>query len=291
MSLKSLIAAADFAKVEAHLASFPDEAGELGRFNLFSEKSKSYPLHYLCRRKDVPLSTMRAMLKVTPWKALVYPDSVAKSTPLHLACWYKLPSDAIMLLLEENKQSLTMKDIEGNLPVHLAAALHPEAARLVAAFLALRPDTALSLNDKSQTPLHSLCTRDEIPVHVLESLLAAGPTAASRKDRMGRLPLHHACLHQASYPVLERLLEAHPKGVKEFDHGALTPYGIVRRRWHWNASDARLQLLRKDMLQTSRRCLPVVVKNHIQFTLEDWSGSSSQQHTKGHPRVRPVASQ
>ena len=76
--------------------------------------------------------------------------------------------------------------------------------------------------------------------------------------------------------VLECLLRAYARGVNVFDHGGLNPYGIVRRRWKWSATDARVRLLRKDMIQSSP--LPVAVRNQIQFKLEDLSLSSSRKN-------------
>lgn len=210
---------------------------------------------------------MRAMVESSPPKAFVYRDSVGKSTPLHLAIWYQLSVEAILLLLESSKEALFMQDVDGNLPIHLAAALHPDADRIIVAFLALRPDTALRRNKKAQTPLHSLCTRNDIPVDMLQFLLQAAPNTAGWKDRMGRLPLHHACLHQTNLSVLQTLLLAYSRGVNCFDYSGLNPYGIVRRRWKWEATDERIQLLRKDMIQCSP--LPVAVRNQIQFKLED----------------------
>ena len=269
MSLKESIAANDFDRVEDLLAKEPGVADHLGMHNLFSQKSISYPLHYLCRQNMTPISTMQAMIRESPPKAFVYRDSVGQSTPLHLACWYKLPVDAVLLLLESSHEALLMEDIDGNLPLHLVAAFHAEADRLIRAFLKSRPETATRRNRKDQTALHALCTRDEIPVDVLERLSDADPKAVQHKDRIGRLPIHHACLHKARLEVIECLLRTHPQSVNVHDHAAMTPYGIVRRRWHWGTKDPRVKLLRKDMIQSNT--LPVSVRNQIQFKLEDLS--------------------
>lgn len=272
MSLPSLLLANDFDGAEVLLARDPDLADEVRLHNLFSQKALSYPLHYLCRRQATPVSTMRAMINASPPKAFIYRDSAGKSTPLHLAIWYKLSAESILLLLESSKEALVMQDVDGNLPIHLAAALHPEANRLITAFLSLRPDTALRRNNKAQTPLHSLCTRTDMQVDTLQLIIKAAPNAAGWKDRMGRLPVHHACLHQANLPVLECLLRAYPRGVNSFDHSGLNPYGIVRRRWKWESTDERVRLLRRDMILSSR--LPVAVRNQIQFKLEDLSAKT-----------------
>ena len=272
--LSGLIVANVFDQVEAALAqdeSSCDCATQVGVHNLFSQKALSYPLHYLCRQKATPVSTMRAMIAASPPKAFVYRESAGKSTPLHLAIWYQLSAEAILVLLESSQEALVMQDVDGNLPIHLAAALHPDAEQLIAAFVKLRPDAALRRNYKAQTALHCLCTRRDLSVPQLQHLLRAAPNTAAWKDRMGRLPIHHACLHQANLGVLQCLLKAHPKSVNAFDYSGLSPYGIVRRRWKWEATDARVQLLRKDMIQSSP--LPVAVRNQIQFKLEDLSAS------------------
>ena len=272
--LKSLILSNDFDAVEKELAHNADCAGTVGVFNIFSQKSLGYPLHYLCRKRDTPLSTMRSMINASPPKAFVYRESSYLSTALHLACWYQLSAECILLLLESSKEALLMEDLDGNLPLHIAAALHPQADVLVTAFLTLRPETALRQNAKAQTPLHSLCTREKVPIQLLRRMISTAPNAAGMKDRMGRLPIHHACLqHQAELDVLECLLRAYPRAVRVHDHAALTPYGIARRRWGWPTRDPRVQLLRKDMIQASP--LPVAWRNQIQFKLEDWSAKKS----------------
>lgn len=247
----------------------PDEAQDVDHYNIFSQKVISYPLHYLCRKKTTPASTMQAMIEVSPSKAFIYRESAWKSTPLHIACWYQMNTESILLLLQHSQEALLMTDVDGNLPIHLAAQ-HPDASRLVAAFLTAQPATVLRKNGRSQTLLHCLCTLDEIPVKALEQLLDAAPNAAKEKDRLGRLPLHHACAHQADINVFERLIRAFPQAVNSFDHHAMTPYGIVRRRWHWDVNDPRIQLLRKDMIQSSR--FHVSVRNQIQFKFEDLAG-------------------
>ena len=273
MSLRDLIATNAFDQVEALLTQHPEAAERLGLYNLFSQKAISYPLHYLCRQSRTPVSTMQTMIRESPPKAFVYRDSAAQSTPLHLACWYKVPADSVLVLLESSREALLMEDMDGNLPLHVAAAFHPEAGRLIEAFLKLRPEAALRRNSKDQTALHSLCTRDGIPLKVLQRLLDADSYAVQQKDRMGRLPIHHACLHQARLEVMECLLQTYPQSVNVHDHAALTPYGIVRRRWHWATKDPRVQLLRKDMIQSSSRT--VAVRNQIQFKLEDLSSTSN----------------
>ena len=271
MSLKELISQGEFARVEQLLTTNGGCADQVEAYNLFSQKSQSYPLHYLCRKKETPLSTMKAMMEASPAKAFVYRDSVGLSTPLHLAIWYSLPVDVILLLMEASREAVLIQDVDGNLPIHLASALHPEADRLVPALLELHPATALVRNSKGQTPLHCLCTlhHHHLPIKVLKDLIAVGPRATTLKDRMGRLPLHHACLQQADLSIMECLVRAHPASVNVSDHSALTPYGIVRRRWQCTNTDPRVQLLRKGMVQSS--CLPVAIRNKIQFKLEDLS--------------------
>lgn len=268
MSLKTSIMENDFAQVEQLLTSDNSStADKADWFNLFSQNSLAFPLHYLCRQRHVPLSTVKAMITASPPKAFVYRDSVGLSTPLHLAIWYKLPVDVILELLQASREATLMQDVDGNLPIHLAAALHPDADRLVPALLALQPLTVKKGNAKLQTPLHSLCTRPDISLAVLKDMVAVAPNAVGLKDRMGRLPIHHACLQQADLDVLQCLVEAYPQGVNVTDHAALTPYGIVRRRWNWSNADPRVRLLRKGMITNSR--LPVALRNKLQFKLED----------------------
>jgi hypothetical protein len=169
--LQELIVAGQYEQVEERLLQCPEEAGTIGLYNLFSQKSRCYPLHYICRRQNVPQSTLRALLDATPVEALVFRESATWSTPLHVACWYQLPASTLALLVHRQPRALRLMDRDGSLPVHLTASLHPEASKLVPIFLVFFPETAKWKNRKEQTPLKLLQAHQTLAVLVQEIIL------------------------------------------------------------------------------------------------------------------------
>lgn len=171
--LQDLIVAGQYEQVEERLAYHPQEARTIGLYNLFSQKSRCYPIHYICRRQNVPQSTMRALLNASPVEAFVFRESATWSTPLHVACWYQLPASTLALLVHRQPRALHLIDRDGSLPVHLTASLHPEASKLVPIFLGFYPETATRQNRKEQTPLKLLKARKDLAVLVEDILRQA----------------------------------------------------------------------------------------------------------------------
>jgi hypothetical protein len=174
-TLGDLIAADRYAEVEEWLTLDPEDARALGQYNLFSQKSQALPLHYLCRRSNATISVMQSMIDASPADALIHQDSSTKSTPLHVACWYQLNPDVILFLAERNKQALLIPDAYGNLPVHLVASVHPQAAELVTLFLEYFPESASYENDKEQTAVHQLRWRKDVDPKLQKAVLRAYP--------------------------------------------------------------------------------------------------------------------
>ena len=50
---------------------------------------------------------------------------------------------------------------------------------------------------------------------VVHRLVGLYPKAVEEHDKVGRLPLHLACSHNASFEVVEYLIERYPEGVIE----------------------------------------------------------------------------
>ena len=118
-SIEFLVKQRQFQLLDDRCAQRPQEFAQRDKYNLFSCKSEAYPLHYLCRSKTCPASTIRTVIQAAP-QALTYQDPVWKSTPLHLACYNGLSLHCILEIIKANPQSLTMADLDGNLPVHVA---------------------------------------------------------------------------------------------------------------------------------------------------------------------------
>lgn len=216
----------------------PEEARKVTRINLHNQKTSSYPLHLLCKRKNVPLDVLQAFLDAAP-EAACTADPIFHSLPIHVACRHNLPAPAIQRLINAFPESLTISDMEGNLPIHLACSMSSsDVVRLVSPS---HSRTRSHKNQKRQTPLHMACTRDNIDIAMLQHLVQIYPSACKDQDRHGRLPLHVACMWKADTVVLKLLLDVFPGAMRLDDLHKQTPYRILRNR---TTDKERIQLFR-----------------------------------------------
>lgn len=275
--LVALIRHADYTGIEQRLEASPSDADARLPLNLFREKALAYPLHYLCKQKRVPTSTLKLMAQAAP-DALDHTDSVYQSRPLHVACWHGLPLAAIELLLDsdpEVDETLRHPDVNGNLPLHLAAFLSPDDVlmRLLKAY----PQAALVRNAKGQTPLHCACERSTIDPEVFQVLVQTAPQAVRQRDVSGRLPIHLCCISGPMEPiaVYETLLQSHPESINDRDRVShLHPYAMLRNRHRLGPEDSRIQLLRLYR----QRVAPLTAR--CQFWVEN--------HCSKRPKAREV---
>mmetsp|Transcript_16411 Transcript_16411/g.33856 ORF Transcript_16411/g.33856 Transcript_16411/m.33856 type:complete len:228 (-) Transcript_16411:201-884(-) len=156
----------DFQKLERHCAKRPEEVARLEKYNIFSAKSEAYPLHYLCHTtRNCPVSTLRAFIQAAP-KALIHQDPVWKSTPLHFACSNRLSVACVRELIQACPQALAVPDVDGKLPVHVAAT-HAEPEVVMELWNA-HPTNQVT--HKGQTVLHLAVVRSDPNSQVVKTL-------------------------------------------------------------------------------------------------------------------------
>jgi hypothetical protein len=71
-------------------------------------------------------------------------------------------------------------------------------------------------------PLHEACIR-QATINVVRALVDAYPFAAQCLDHSARLPLHHACFHGCSIEVIRLLVGVYPSGLVKKDVFGKTP--------------------------------------------------------------------
>ena len=229
-------------ELQIAITKYPDKLKETVCINLYSRKTNSYPLHYLCKKKETPVALVQAFVSIAP-EAVKSTDSVFGNLPIHIACRSDLPIQAIQILIDAFPESLVATDNEGNLPLHLACFMSSPA---VIKLLAQQNTLALKKkNKKRQTPLHMACNRYDISLEVVKALSDDYTAACAQQDWQQRVPLHCACMWNAETPVIEQLLRSHPESIRMRDRRTLTPYGILRKRVGLLSSCPEIKLCRR----------------------------------------------
>ena len=128
--------------------------------------------------------------------------------PIHTACSRRGYVTVIDMLLAADPETIVRRDLNGLLPLHMACRYNLPAEAIG---LLLQPDTdgqtlhSRAMND--QLPLH-IAARCDAPVDVLNVLLQADTTHTTilQTDSAGRIPLHIAFLRNAATDVVALLL-------------------------------------------------------------------------------------
>ena len=274
-TILDLIRNEQWEKVKRRVSKAPEEAGRLKVVNLDGQKTQAYAIHYLLRKKEVPVDVIESVVKA--WKdALSMPDSVLNELPIHIACQHDAPIATLDVLVHAYPEGLLIPDRDGNLPIHYACSLEdPEAARYL---MNACPASARKTNCKGQTPLHLACARYDISIDLVQELIQLNENACKTPDWQGRLPVHSACMWKANTRVIETLLKAHPEAVRAFDLHNLTPYGICRKVVHLPTSDPTVTLLRA--YRKKHGDFFVRGRDLVQYQAENVSAKLSQHHKK-----------
>jgi ankyrin repeat protein len=122
--------------------------------------------------------------------------------PLHYACAGSASNflEYVIVLLDENKNSLQIKDNHGRTPLKFLSSI------------ASIPD------EKGMLPLHhAVASSGSLREKSLLILVNAYPDSIRTADKYGMLPFHHACLNQAlSLEILMILLSLYPEAMRCF---------------------------------------------------------------------------
>ena len=167
------------------------------------------PLH-VAAINDAPLLVMRALLEAGVQPSVAARRRTRGRLPHHTAALHGA-RDALAALLHAFPLGASLRDGDGCLPLHLAAAGVAAAA-----------DTSREWSTAAASAGGS-----SAGAAVVAMLLDADSESASEIDLAGMLPLHHATLHCAPLAVVEPLLAAFPAGVcHEARHG-WTPLSLA----------------------------------------------------------------
>lgn len=139
-------------------------------------------------------------------------------------------------------------------PLHYACE-HKPSVQVIQTLIAANP-TALERRQEpgGQLPLHAACTWGA-SAEVVHALLSSLPSSAEMKDFLSNLALHCACYSGADTAVIELLLRVYPQSVLPRNHQGSSAADIVKRLCHPNRKEV-LYLLENTMSGLLQRVAP-----------------------------------
>lgn len=151
------------------------------------------------------------------------PESIKLKTalgnnPLHVAAQINAPIETFKVLILHKKSCASVKNLDGKVPLHYAAALGEQATvEAIDVLINAYPSGAAIKEFKNGScPLHYACAF-RAPEDVINDLISSYPTISLEKDKAGNFPIHLAIIYGASSSVLLRLIEVSPECAKEVD--------------------------------------------------------------------------
>mmetsp|Transcript_25636 Transcript_25636/g.36754 ORF Transcript_25636/g.36754 Transcript_25636/m.36754 type:complete len:262 (-) Transcript_25636:226-1011(-) len=129
----------------------------------------------------------------------MYQDRL-KRTPLHKLLYRSPPQDIIQKFIKYAPQSIKMKDVFGQLPIHSSIRASPEVVQA----LLNSSESAKLTDDQGRSPIHNAC------LFVLS-------------------PLHKPYWNEESFRILNMLVEFYPKGINQNDNHGTTPLGLLKQ--------------------------------------------------------------
>jgi ankyrin repeat protein len=116
----------------------------------------------------------------------------------------------------------------GQNALHAACVRYPPT-HIVQAMLQVKPEAALHQNFSGETPLH--LASHSASEEVQDMLVRAAPAAVAAADQYGDCPLHFAARSGATYPLMERMLQAAPECVSMRNKRSVTPFWLLPRSY------------------------------------------------------------
>lgn len=149
-------------------------------------EAKHSILQYACKFREIPLSTIVAILDVSPC-AISEPDCIGR-LPLHCAARSGVRSTIIQHLLQEYPEASVKQDEKGKTPLHLACKYFNEAY----------DDSGIFFKYKEDRKMHLSSTLNL----VLAMFLNAEPYSFLIEDRKGMNALEYAIEGEVAYDTI-----------------------------------------------------------------------------------------
>ena len=152
----------------------------------------------------------------------------AGNNACHVCVQSCAPRESLDVLLRHNKSCASVRNADGKVPLHYAAAAGSRASTAtIDALVAAYPSgCAIKESKNSSCPLHYACAF-KAPPAVIEGLIMSFPGVTMERDCTGAVPLHLALVYGASSSVVRRLLDVSPESAALVDGKGRLPLHLA----------------------------------------------------------------
>jgi ankyrin repeat protein len=159
-------------------------------------RSNATPAHLAAAVCDSPtgIATLKHLAEVTP--RMAHCPNNDGDLPLHFCVMYSNNLDAVKLLVELYPGSTKVQGLGGMTPLYCALDCRDkDKFKIVQYLVEFDPESVLICDSNDNNPVHFLAHQSKTldDMAVLESLLRACPSSASRQNVNGFTPLHFLC--------------------------------------------------------------------------------------------------
>merc|ERR1719203_138807 len=169
--------------------------------------------------------------------------------PIHLALEFSSTIEALKAIIEAFPDGIKMKDKKlERLPLILSC-VHCE--KLAIMLLMNYPEAASKPDKLGRLPLHYACSKSANP-KLINLILSAFPNGVSHKDRNGWLPIHVAIIGGASYKVIETLIKFFPASLSIMTRAGNLPIDLLEKGFP-NQEHDEISFLLKGPCKIKRR--------------------------------------
>lgn len=212
---------------ESLLCSLSAEEKLAFKSQLEQESDTKCLLHYAISNGATE-SLIVALLELNHEMFASYVDQYG-DLPIHAAVRRGLSVPVICALIESYEgSSLTKKDRFGSMPLHISI-INGKNMNLITFLLDQYEHSASIKNDNGDLPLHLAIKQDKITLEAIEALVKLNLKALITKDSTGRVPLLLAMAYDKNVPIISSLIKSCTKSARlKSDDGNLPIHAAVR---------------------------------------------------------------
>jgi ankyrin repeat protein len=223
-----------------------------GQTPSLSNKRKAIKQQLLVALRELPPSLGNIQTLVEAWRGALSVADINGNLPLHLACYHGAPLYVVRYLVQEYPESLQVTNKDGGLAVHYACN----------------------------------CNRGS-PLEIVRYVVQENPKSLQVTDINGQLPLHHACNHGAPLELVRYLVQQYPESLQVIGINGKTPIDLAKNQEvvAWMRSAMANSGIAFEALSSSQ---PSVQPTNLPFSPDKKSKKTRIYQNDIHP---PVSSQ
>jgi hypothetical protein len=152
----------------------------------------------------------------------LYPESISvgagrcKKVPLHVAMTSNSSSsvDSVLYLLGKYPDALQIKDINGNLPIHIECRYHCKLP-VISKCIEVYPESLTIADNFGCLPLHRVLANPASSTAVALFMIEKDPETLRHGTLRDQLPIHVECQKQCRSSVISRCIQLYPESLSK----------------------------------------------------------------------------